>query len=147
MQIIGQNPPGTISNSQLAIPAGRGAVEVTGYVSDIRPYLRRATVAVAPMAYGAGIQNKVLEAMACGTPVLATRQAVAALGAVDGTEVLVAEGAEEFARRILEMLADAELRERTGRAGRRYVEREHDWNCMAERLESIYREAIDRRVV
>ena len=134
--LVGKDPTREVRT----LAKGTGRVVVTGTVEDIRPYLRRATLAVAPMLYGAGVQNKVLEAMACGTPVVATGQAVAALQARPGQEVVVAEGAEALAQAILALLDDPARRERLGRAGRVYVEREHSWERIVARLEAVYRE-------
>lgn len=120
-------------------------VEVTGTMKDIRPYLWKGSLAAAPLAYGVGIQNKVLEAMACGTPVVSSRQAVSALQAVPGREVMVADGAGQFAENILNLLDDPEAAARLGSAGRAYVEREHDWSGVAEKLERIYDQVIRAR--
>jgi polysaccharide biosynthesis protein PslH len=117
---------------------GNKRVFVTGTVPDLRPYLHKATIAVAPMPYGAGIQNKVLEAMACGAPVVASPQAASALPADPGSDLLVASGAEAFAEAILELLDHPERREQLGRAGRGYVERCHSWDGIGAQLESIY---------
>ena len=116
-------------------------VVVTGTVPDVRPYLRAATVAVAPVAYGAGIQNKVLEAMACGTAVVASPHAVAALDVTPGRELLVAAGAPEFARAVLDLLADARRRQLLAVAARRYVVERHSWAAAAERAVAAYRVA------
>jgi len=120
-------------------------ISVTGTVEDIRPYLWKATLAVAPTTYGAGIQNKVLEAMACATPVVASPQAVSALEAVPGRDVMVAEEPQAFAEVILQLLADPTKSRQIGQAGRQYVERYHNWEHIAERLESIYHEVIQTR--
>ena len=72
--IVGKDP----SKELLALQKYQ-KILVTGRVDDIRPYLRQATLSVSPLLYGAGIQNKILEAMACGTPVVATPLAVSAL--------------------------------------------------------------------
>ncbi len=139
VQIAGKDPPSSLYR-QSAECGGR--VTITGTVPDVLPYLQQATIAVAPMSYGAGIQNKVLEAMACATPVVATPQAVAALDARDGEDLLVADGAPAFARRVLSLLDDADLRNRIGRSGRRYVTACHDWNTITAELEAIYKETI-----
>lgn len=136
--IAGKDPAPELKRAQRRV----ANVHLTGTVPDLRPYLRGATVAVSPLVYGAGIQNKVLEAMACATPVIASRQAIAALTAVDGEHLLVAEDADAFAQHLLRLLADPALRQRLGTAGRRYVERHHDWARIAERLEQVYLSAM-----
>jgi glycosyltransferase involved in cell wall biosynthesis len=113
-------------------------VSVTGYVPDVLPYLQGATAAVAPMAYGAGIQNKVLEAMACGTPVVASPQAVAAFEAPIRDALLIADGAQASAEAILSVLADPALQAGLGGRGRAYVEQRYSWQVVTGELESIY---------
>lgn len=139
--VVGKDPPRDI----LALGQDP-AIEVTGTVTDIRPYLRRATVAVAPLTYGAGIQNKILEAMACGTPVVTTPRAISALEGIPGTDLLVGDGEEGFANEVLRLLEDSTLRHAVGQAGRLYVEKTHRWADIAVRLEEIYRQAIRDRV-
>ncbi|MCC7359793.1 MAG: glycosyltransferase [Anaerolineales bacterium] len=117
-------------------------VTVSGYVADLRPYLQTATLAVAPVAYGAGIQNKVLEAMACEAPVVASPQAVAALAVRPEEQVLVAEGPAAGAAAIVRLIGDPALRARLGAAGRRYVAQHHDWNQVARQLQAIYHELV-----
>lgn len=125
--------------------AGKPKVVVTGAVADLRPYLHRATLAVAPIPYGAGIQNKVLEAMACGAPVVASPQATTALAIQAGRELLVAHNTQSFAQAILYLLADPERRRELGHSGRAYVERHHSWDAVAAQLEAIYCTAIEHR--
>jgi glycosyltransferase involved in cell wall biosynthesis len=114
------------------------AITVTGTVADIRPYLLRANLAVTPLTYGVGIQNKVLEAMACGTPVVSTPQAVSALSAVDRRDVAVANSPEELASTILRLVDDPDQCARLGLNGRKYVEENHCWDEIAAHLEEVY---------
>jgi glycosyltransferase involved in cell wall biosynthesis len=116
-------------------------VQVVGSVADMRPHLRRATIAVAPVLYGAGIQNKVLEAMASGAPVVASPQATSALAARPGRDLLVAHTPHEFADAVLALLEAPTRRVELGHAGRAYVESHHDWMAVAAQLEQIYRDA------
>lgn len=139
--IVGKDPPREIRNLTQKTPNPTSVI-VTGTVSDIRPYLWRATVAVAPLPYGAGIQNKVLEAMACGAPVVSSRQAISALTTVPGQDLLVADDAISFAQGILSLLEDPLACNRLGQAGRRYVEEYHAWDSVAEKLENIYQAVI-----
>lgn len=131
--IVGKDPA-----PEVRALAADPSVTVTGGVPDVRPYLREATVAVAPIAYGVGIQNKVLEAMAVGTPVVCTPQAVSALQTVDGQDLLVAQTDADQANAILSLLNDPALAARVGASGRAYIERHHDWSRITERLEAIY---------
>ncbi len=137
--IVGQRPPKQV------IALGRQYVDrvtVTGEVPDVRPFLAQATLAIAPIVYGAGIQNKVLEAMAMATPVVATAKAVSALKVQHGKELLVANTPDDFAQAILHLLRDATWRERLGRQGRCYVEEHHDWNKITAQLEQIYESVV-----
>jgi glycosyltransferase involved in cell wall biosynthesis len=133
--LAGKDPPREL----LKLGQADSRVRVTGTVDDLRPYLRRATVAAALVPYGAGIQNKVLEAMACGTAVVGSPQAAAGLKIVPGREMLVAEGAQAQARVILQVLTNDLLKSQLASAGRAYVEAQHDWNKIAAQLEGIYR--------
>ena len=138
--IVGKDPP-----QSLQVLADNPNVHVTGTVDDIRPYLQMATLSASPITYGAGIQNKVLEAMACATPVIATPQAVSALMVESGKEILVAGDAHSFAEKVNALLENPKRREEIGKAGRKFVERNHDWAVLAARLADIYSRAIDRR--
>lgn len=133
VEIVGSAPVQAVR----ALAERDGRVLVTGYVPDVAQYLQRCTVSVAPIAYGVGIQNKVLEAMACGAAVVATPQAASALQAQAGRELLLAGDAEDFAAAVLRLLQDANLRAAMGQAGRRYVEQQHSWDVIAERYEQL----------
>ncbi len=136
--IVGKDPP-----KQVQALARPSRVVVTGTVADMRPYLQRATLAASPVRYGAGIQNKVLEAMACGTPVITSSRAVNALDVKPGEDLLVADDPGAFSREILGLLEDPERRKSIGEAGRAYVESQHRWSTIAGQLEDIYAREID----
>jgi sugar transferase (PEP-CTERM/EpsH1 system associated) len=136
--LVGKDPPDVLREL-----AEDPRVTVTGTVPDIRPYLGRATVSVSPLRYGVGIQNKVLEAMAMGVPVVTTSNACRALMVERDSHLLVGDSARELAQAVLSLLADEGQRRRLGEAGRRYVEAHHDWDRIATQLESIYWEVID----
>lgn len=139
LEIVGHNPPQAI-----CALARDGRVRVTGSVPELRPYLARATVAVSPMPYSVGIQNKVLEAMAIGTPVVASSQACAALTVRDGIHLLMADDPTAFAEQVLRLLDDVVLRQAIAMNARNYVEERHDWQTIAHNLENIYAEVMDQ---
>jgi glycosyltransferase involved in cell wall biosynthesis len=105
--------------------------------------LQQATIAVVPLIYGAGSQLKLLEAMACGTPVVTTSKAITALSIFPGRDLLVADEPQQFAQAVLGILADPEKQNALGYAGRRYVESTHNWVVIASKLADVYREVIE----
>lgn len=134
LSIVGRDPTPTL------VAAGRRpGVRVTGYVDDVRPYLEGASVFAVPLRFGAGIQNKVLEAMAMEVPVVASPLAADGLRAADGERppIDVASTPEETAQRIVERLRRAGHGEEAGPALRSYVAEHFDWTRNAGRLERI----------
>jgi polysaccharide biosynthesis protein PslH len=114
--------------------AGRPGVTVTGRVPDTRPYLAEATASIAPLRIARGIQNKVLEAMASGCPVISTPAAVAGLRVIPGEHLLVASDGQGLADACLQVLRDIDLRSRLSEQARQFVEREHRWGPPMPRL-------------
>lgn len=121
--------------------AADARITVTGGVPSIVPFLSSATIAVAPLRYGVGIQNKVLEAMATATPVVATPQAARALHARPGEEIVLAATPRAFADAVLALLDSPQRRAELGAAGRRYVEAHHNWQHSASRMVGLYASA------
>ena len=133
-EIVGMRPGPRVR----ALAAPESGIAVVGEVPDVTAYLRRATVAVCPMVSGSGIQNKVLEALAVGTPVVATSIANRGVQAAPGTELLVADTPEAFAAAVTGLLASPDARGRLSRAGRALIDRAFRWEQHAARLTSLY---------
>lgn len=133
--IVGSNP--TAQVERLGKLPG---VIVTGFVEDIRAYLAKASVCIAPLRVARGIQNKVLEAMAMGKAVVCTPQAHEGICAIRGKEIIVAEGANEFAVAIIRLLGDPALAEQIGVDARRCVEMRYSWNDNLRLLDRILAE-------
>ncbi len=110
-------------------------VRVTGRVPDVRPYVAHADSVVAPLRIARGIQNKVLEGMAMGRPVVATPQAFEGVNAQPGHDLLVGEDAATFAALVVEVLRGAHPE--LGAAGRMAVERRHTWVASMQRLDEF----------
>ncbi len=138
--IVGKDPP-----REIVALSENQAITVTGTVEDIRPYLLRASAAATPITYGAGIQNKVLEAMACGTPVISSSQAVSSLDVKPAVDLMVADEPYEFAEKVIELLDDPERCKRMGQYGRDYVTSHHDWNKIVYQLVSIYDQIVSEQ--
>lgn len=112
-------------------------VTVTGTVADIRPYLWNAALVTLPMQSGTGIKNKLLEAWAAGAAIVATPLACQGVAARDGDNLAVATTAEEFAAKIIELLADDQQRARLGRQGQQTVQQGFDWASVALQLRQL----------
>ncbi|HJS87969.1 MAG TPA: glycosyltransferase, partial [Acetobacteraceae bacterium] len=127
--IVGANPSEAVK--QLAALPG---VHVTGRVPAVQPYIAHAAACVSPLRMARGIQNKVLEAMAMGRPVVASPQAFEGVRAEAGTHLLVADGAEETARAVLAVL-DGRY-PRLGEMARRAMEEGYAWKATLRRLDA-----------
>lgn len=111
--------------------------KVAGYVDDVREALGRATVSVAPLHIARGVQNKVLEAMAAGVPVVSTTSAWEGVAATPGRDLLTADTAERFADCVVRLLRTPALREALAVNGRAAVVANHSWDAHARTLESL----------
>ena len=138
LYIVGKDPAPEITKM-----TRNPLITVTGTVNDIRPFLWRATVSVVPLLYGAGIQNKILEAMATSTPVVTTCLALSALQAQPGKDLFVADDPDGFSQAVLQLLANRDLQRKMGDAGVTYVRAFHRWDSIASQLVNIYRQILD----
>jgi sugar transferase (PEP-CTERM/EpsH1 system associated) len=120
--IVGRNPGAGVERLREI-----DGVEVTGFVPDVRPYLARMWVSVAPLTIAAGIQNKILEAMASELPVVGTARAVQGLTPNAAKAVETAGTPQEMAARIVPLLRDPALARGKGRESRRIIAQEYNW--------------------
>jgi len=130
--IVGSHP--TPEVQRLAEVQG---VEVTGFVDDTRTWLGKASLSVAPLRIARGIQNKVLEAMAMGLPVVGTTCATQGVEGLDGRDFRVQDEPEGFAREVVDLLRSPERALELGRAARRFVEATYDWEVVFGPLDEL----------
>jgi sugar transferase (PEP-CTERM/EpsH1 system associated) len=133
--VVGADPPPAVRRL-----AELPNVTVTGSVPDVRPYLRKSALMVAPLNIARGTQNKILEAMALGVPVVTSRIAAGGVDASDPDHFLAATTPAEYAAAILRLLDDSEERRRLSYAGRARMLSHHAWDHSMQRLDGI----IDR---
>jgi polysaccharide biosynthesis protein PslH len=126
LYIVGKDPTTEIKDL-----AKTPLISVTGTVEDIRPFLWRATVSVVPLLYGAGIQNKILEAIATGTPVVTSTKALSALQAQAEKHLLVADNADGFSQSVLRIIQDRNLQNEISQAGLDYIRKYHSWTFIS----------------
>lgn len=119
-------------------------VTVTGFVDDTRDYLRKASLVVAPLRIARGIQNKVLEGMAMGLPVVGSTSATQGIAGTPQEHYWVADGADATFEAVSALLSDEARRAKLGEAARRYVEVHHDWEKNYARVDEIIARAVNR---
>jgi sugar transferase (PEP-CTERM/EpsH1 system associated) len=117
-------------------------IRVTGFVKDLATCYATAAVVVAPLRFGAGTQNKVLEAMAMGVPVVSRNIGFNGLNIHSGEGVILAMETEAFANACVRLLQSETERRRIGEAGKAAVRRQFDWDVIAARLEGYFLELV-----
>lgn len=122
--------------------SGDPSMEIVDFVPDLRPALAKATVAIAPLTFGVGVTNKVLEAFATGTAVVASPVACGDLPVWDGEHLLLANDATEFAEKVIRLLVDRGFRQYLARNARSLVEQHYDWEIVANRMEGLMQELV-----
>lgn len=130
--IVGARPA-----RRLKVRAGAHGVCVTGRVADVRPYLHSAKAVVAPLMIARGVQNKVLEAMAAGRPIVATSAANIGIEAAPGSEILIANEAVGFAAAVIGLLERPQEAAALGAAARTRAIRDFGWDAQLARLDSL----------
>jgi len=135
LTIVGADPSAAVQRlGQLP------GVTVTGSVPDVRPFVRRSALMIAPLNIARGTQNKILEAMAMGVPVVTSRIAAGGVDAVAQEHFLVAETPEEYSAAVLRIIDDPAERSRLAQAARDRILRHHAWSHSMQRLDRL----IDR---
>lgn len=139
LTLAGRDPPAAIQ--ALAAPD----IHIPGAVADMRPLYAQATLVAAPIFWGSGVRIKLIEALACGLPVVTTALAAEGIDLRHAQSVLFAEQPAGFADAIVRLLADPVLRERLGAAGRTLIERDYDAALVGARLEALYERRLALR--
>lgn len=137
LYIVGSNP-----DKEILQLAADESVIVTGYVTDLRPHLSRAWVVVAPLQEGFGVKVRVLQAMAVGKPVVSTSMVTGGIDVLPGENIILADEPLEFAKRVIELLNDQQLRERIGAKARLLMETNHSWENLTDRLNEALIKAV-----
>ncbi len=120
-------------------------VEAVGFVPDLRPYIARAAVSVVPITVGAGVPNKILEAFATGTAVVATPMACGDLPVRHGEHALLSEEPRDFAAAVVHLIQEPPLRARLALNARRLVQQDYDLDAVSKKLEHVLIDALRTR--
>jgi glycosyltransferase involved in cell wall biosynthesis len=138
LYVVGGNPPPSLQKWN-----GKDGVHVTGWVEDVRPFLQRSVVFIAPMLEGVGLRGKMLEAWATGKPVVGTSLAFLGLDQARDHAGFVADDADSFAARVRDLLTNEALAEQMGTFGRELVISSYSWDAFANLYHRTYRESME----
>lgn len=127
---------------QVHVDLTQPGFELEGFVADVRPAYSRAQIVIAPLVASAGTNLKILEAMACGRPVVSTPAGVNGLDLTPGEDFILAQTGQEMADAIAFLLASPEECSRLAAAGRRRVEDSYDWDSIAKKQNELYRSLL-----
>ncbi len=140
LTIVGKDPPpevmklGSIENTTVA-----------GYVEDLGGYYAASAVEVVPLRIGGGFRAKIVEAMACGLPIVSTYIGCEGIEVTHNRDILIADTPEEFAQEVVRLLLDRDLRRQLAQNARRLVEEKYDWKQSAAQMDRIYHELVEAK--
>jgi len=136
--VVGRGP----TPDMLELARRDPSIEITGEVPDVKPYFRQADVFVCPVRMGGGFRGKVLEAMACGVPVVSTSLGAEGLPAADGENILIAETPAEIAASTVKLLEDSSLHERIAGNARDLMVENFSWQKGVQILEQVLDDVV-----
>jgi len=139
--VVAGSKPGPKLQAMAATPG----VTVTGYLRDIRQAVQSCDICVVPLKVARGVQNKVLEAMAMGLPVIVSSEAAQGIEGRVGDELIIADTADEIELAVRKLLDDEDERVAQAKRGRAFVERTYSWQPQADRLFELASEAARSR--
>jgi glycosyltransferase involved in cell wall biosynthesis len=122
---------------------GNANVTFTGYLDDVRSKIASSWVSVVPLRVGGGTRLKILEALALGTPVVATRKGAEGLDIVPGRDLLIADDPAEFAGQVLRLLRSRDLRQQLSQNGRQLVEARYSWTVIGQELDRFLETVVN----
>lgn len=138
LAIIGAEP-----SAEIRLLARRDGITVTGTVPDVRDHVRRSAVSVAPLSIARGTQNKIIECMALGVPVVTSPEASGGVDAIPGEHLFVAHSPSDYAEKVLTLMTDRAARQRLAKAGRARVQTHHSWPNSMAKLDSIIEACLE----
>ncbi|TCM22311.1 sugar transferase (PEP-CTERM/EpsH1 system associated) [Novosphingobium sp. PhB165] len=124
LHVVGRNPPPALTAHH-----GRDGIHIWGRVDDVRPFLAAADMALVPLEIARGVQNKVLEAMSMGLPVVLSSGAATGIPAEDGRDFLVGENDTALAEAVCALAADPVRAKMIGHAARAWIEAHAGWDA------------------
>lgn len=136
LDIVGDAPPASVQTVEQA------GITVHGWVEQTAPYLRAATVSVAPLRFGAGMKGKIGEAMSHGLPVVTTTIGAEGMGFTHGREILIADSGLDFANAMLELHGAPDYRDQLRHAGHGFISDRYGRSAVASIVRAMLEQAV-----
>jgi sugar transferase (PEP-CTERM/EpsH1 system associated) len=140
--IAGMSP----SDKVKALAANQGVV-VTGFVDDILPYFDQASVFVGPFRIARGVQNKVLQAFACGLPVIATNMGAEGIRCKDGESILLAQTPDDFMQQLLNLSENQELSKTIADNALQIIHQHYAWDSVLKPFEDVLQQEVNKKIL
>lgn len=135
MTFVGNAPTAKLQQQKMRYPH---TIEIAGYVDDVRPFLKQASIFIAPIRCGSGTKIKVLNAMAMGKAVITTAIGAEGIKAMPGRDFIIADTPQEFAEQILCLLQNPQTVKTMGQNAREIIEQSYDWRIIGQTMDIIY---------
>ncbi|MFH1423287.1 MAG: glycosyltransferase family 4 protein [Planctomycetota bacterium] len=138
LYVVGAKPPASVQKL-----SSNSNIIVTGYVEDVREYYHKGLILAAPIRYAAGTQYKIIEAMACGCPVVTTSFSAEAINAVHGKHLIVAGASpEDFSTAVIDLFRNKLLQQELSVNARQYIQQQYDWEKILKKYDEIVEKAV-----
>ena len=135
----------TGDHANLPLPSLKN-VTLAGYVEDIKSLIASSQASVAPLLSGGGTRLKILEAMAIGTPVVATSKGAEGLDAIDDEHLLIADSSSDFANQVIRLLKSNILRDQLSANGKQFVKEHYNWESVTPRFLRLVESIIGKGI-
>ena len=136
---------GRIKGDPLHKFANDESITITGQVISMAKVLRSADIAIVPMLGGAGMQNKILEAMACGLPVVSTTIGIGDIQAKNGTNFILADGVNDFVEAVSLLLFNQDLRESIGKTASIFIKENYSWKTSNKIFQNLIKQKLIKK--
>jgi glycosyltransferase involved in cell wall biosynthesis len=122
--------------------AENNSIKPLGFVEDVRPYLKQASIGICPIRYGSGTRIKIMTCMASGLPVVSTTKGAEGVNYTDGENIIFADTSKDFSEAIFKLMSDKSLYEKIQKNGLNFIQKNFDWKVIGRELAFVYKNEI-----